>query len=65
MIVTAKYRIIMGTICLTVGLICTVLSGFEFYNPDDALVFSTNALGCALIGLGLVKKSPIKDIDDA
>lgn len=55
MIVTAKYRIIMGTISLSSGIASQLLSGFVFYNPDVSGTWALITLGSTLIGLGLVK----------
>jgi len=56
MIVSAKYRIIMGTIPLMTAVTMAALGGFEWYNPDSANVLALIGLGSTLIGLGLVKE---------
>lgn len=56
MVVSAKYRIIVGTLALVCGIGVAVMSGFEFYNPDSSSIWALMTLGGTLIGLGLVKK---------
>jgi hypothetical protein len=55
-IVSADYRIRIGTLSLLVGIIMSVLSGFDFYNPDSGVVWALLTLGSALIGVGIVKQ---------
>ncbi len=57
MIVKNTYRIIAGSIALGSGIISSLLSGFEFYNPSDSAIWALMTLGSALIGLGLIKKN--------
>ena len=54
-IVSANYRIKMGTISLVIGIVMAALSGFDFYNPDSSVVWSLLTLGATLIGIGLIK----------
>ena len=56
MIISAKYRIIMGTISLISGIAMAILSGFTWYNPETSSIWALISLGSCLIGLGLVKE---------
>ena len=56
MIVKAEYRIIMGTISLSCGIVSAMLSGFNFYNPEPSVIWALISLGSTLVGIGLVKE---------
>jgi hypothetical protein len=55
-LVSANYRITMGTISLSFGIVSQVLSGFNWYNPDSSGIWALLTLGSTLIGIGLVKE---------
>ena len=55
-VISANYRIVIGTISLLTGIAMAVLSGFEFYNPDSSSIWALLTLGSGLIGAGLVKE---------
>ena len=49
---------ISGTVCVFVGLIMGVCSGFEFYQVSTEMVLTIIGNGVLLLGAGVLEKGP-------
>jgi len=55
MIEKARFRLILGAIGFIVALICGLLSGFDWYNPDATIITALLATTGGLLSVGIVK----------
>jgi len=55
MIEKAKFRLVLGALGFIVALVCGILSGFSWYNPDATIVTATLITTGSLLSVGIVK----------
>jgi len=55
MIEKAKFRLVLGALGFIVALVCGILSGFSWYNPDATIITALLATTGSLLSIGIVK----------
>ena len=55
-------RRVLGVLCISVGLVMSIILGFKFYDVDTEVLIYTYSTGLALLGIGVLKDIPRKTV---
>ena len=56
MIQKPEFRLVLGAIGFIAALVCGILSGWEWYNPDATIITALLVTTGSLLSIGIVKQ---------